>query len=94
MTKQTLNRTIVNNEQNIGSDLTKRYRAVLQAKAAYDQAGAELALESKNMDTAQRKFDLGSLSRLDYLKQKNAYDTKKSCYKDSRACLVPGGSEL
>ncbi|MGL6217832.1 MAG: TolC family protein [Lacrimispora sphenoides] len=87
ITKQTLNRTISNNEQNIGSDLTKRYRAALQAKAAYDQAGAELALESKNMDTAQRKYDLGALSKLDYLKQKNAYDTKNLAIKTAELAL-------
>lgn len=87
VTKQTLNRTIASNEQNIGSDVTKCYRAVLQAKAAYDQAGAELALESKNMDTAQRKFDLGSLSRLDYIKQKNAYDTKNIAIKTAELTL-------
>lgn len=87
ITKQTLNRTITSNEQNIGSDLTKRYRAVLQAKAAYDQAGAEFALESKNMDTAQRKYDLGSLSKLDYLKQKNAYDTKNLAIKTAELAL-------
>lgn len=87
ITKQTLNRTISSNEQNIGSDLTKRYRAVLQAKAAYDQAGAEFALESKNMDTAQRKYDLGALSKLDYLKQKNAYDTKNLAIKTAELVL-------
>ncbi len=87
ITKQTLNRTISSNEQNIGSDLTKRYRAVLQAKAAYDQAGAEFALESKNMDTAQRKYDLGALSKLDYLKQKNAYDTKNLAIKTAELAL-------
>ncbi|WP_313186109.1 TolC family protein [Lacrimispora sp.] len=87
ITKQTLNRTISSNEQNIGSDVTKCYRAVLQAKAAYDQAEAELALESKNMDTAQRKFDLGTLSRLDYIKQKNAYDTKNIAIKTAELTL-------
>ncbi len=87
VTKQTLNRTIASNEQNIGSDVTKCYRAVLQAKAAYDQAQAELVLESKNMDTAQRKLDLGSLSRLDYIKQKNAYDTKSFAIKSAELTL-------
>ncbi|MDR7812905.1 TolC family protein [Lacrimispora sp.] len=87
ITKQTLNRTISSNEQNIGSDVTKCYRAVLQAKAAYDQAEAELVLESKNMDTAQRKFDLGTLSRLDYIKQKNAYDTKNIAIKTAELTL-------
>jgi outer membrane protein TolC len=88
VTKETLNRTISNNEQNIGSDLTKCYRAVQQAKAVYGQAAAELALENKNMDTAQRKYDLGALSRLDYLKQKNACDTKNTAIKTAELSLV------
>ena len=39
------------------------------------------------MDTAQRKFDLGSLSRLDYVKQKNAYDTKNIAMKTAELTL-------
>lgn len=76
ITKSTLTRTISSNEQNINSDLVKSYQAVLQAKASYEQAVAEFELESKNMDTAERKQSVGSLSRLDYMKQKNAFNTK------------------
>ncbi|MEY8357385.1 TolC family protein, partial [Lachnospiraceae bacterium 54-53] len=87
ITKETLNRTISNNEQNISTDLVKNYQAVLQAKASYEQAVAEYDLESKNMDTAERKFQIGSLSRLDYLKQKNAYNTKGIAVKTAELTL-------
>jgi len=39
------------------------------------------------MDTAQRKYDLGALSKLDYLKQKNAFDTKNLAIKTSELAL-------
>lgn len=87
ITKSTLTRTIKSNEQNINSDLVKSYQAVLQAKASYGQAVAEFELESKNMDTAERKQSVGSLSRLDYLKQKNAYNTKNINVKKAQLTL-------
>lgn len=75
VTKDTLNRTIASNEQNISTDLVKSYQEVLQAKAAYDQAVTEYNLESKNMEAAERKVSVGSMSQLDYRKQKNAFIT-------------------
>ena len=87
ITKETLNRTISNNEQNISTDLVKNYQAVLQAKASYEQAAAEFELESKNMETAERKYQIGTISRLDYLKQKNAYNTKNIAIKTAELAL-------
>jgi outer membrane protein TolC len=86
-TKSTLTRTISSNEQNINSDLVKSYQTVLQAKASYEQAVAEFELESKNMDTAERKQSVGSLSRLDYMKQKNAFNTKNISVKKAQLTL-------
>ena len=76
ITKDTLNRTIASNEQNISTDLVKSYQEVLQAKAAYEQAVTEYNLESRNMEAAERKAQVGSISGLDYRKQKNALITK------------------
>jgi len=87
VTKETLKRTIASNEQNIGTDLVKSYQEVLQAKAAYDQAVAEYNLESKNMDTAERKFQVGQMSGLDYRKQKNALITKTNGVKTAELTL-------
>jgi len=87
ITKETLKRTISSNEQNINTDLVKDYQAVLQAKAAYEQAVAEFDLESKNMDTAQRKYQVRMLSPLDYQKQKNTYNTKSIAIKTAELTL-------
>lgn len=87
ITKETLKRTIANNEQNINTDMVKCYQAVLQAKAANDQAVLEYNLESKNMETADRKYQVGQISRLDYQKQKNAYNTKQIATKTAELAL-------
>lgn len=87
LTKETLKRTISNNEQNINTELVKAYQAVLQAKAAYEQAAAEFDLESKNMDAAERKHQIGMVSALDYQKQKNAYNTKSIAIKTAELTL-------
>jgi outer membrane protein TolC len=87
ITKETLKRTVSNNEQTIKSELVKSHQAVLQAKASYDQAAAELELESKNMETAEHKQQVGTLSRLDYMKQKNAFNTKSISLKKAQLTL-------
>lgn len=87
ITKDTLKRTISSNEQNIGSDLVKDYQVVLQAKTNYEQAVAEFNLESQNMTTAERKLQVGSLGRLDYLKQKNEYIKKTIGVKTAELAL-------
>ncbi|WP_367568811.1 TolC family protein [Lacrimispora sp.] len=87
-TIESLNRAIESNVQNINADMVKNHQAVLQAKAAYDQAAAEFELESKNMGTAQRKFDIGMLSRLEYLQQKNTYNSKSTGIKTAELALA------
>lgn len=87
ITKDTLNRTIASNEQNISTDLVKSYQEVLQAKAAYEQAVTEYNLESRNMEAAERKAQVGSISGLDYRKQKNALITKTNGVKTAQLKL-------
>jgi len=87
ITKDTLKRTISSNEQNIGTDVVKSYQEVLQTKAAYEQAVTEYNLESKNMETAERKAQVGSMSKLDYRKQRNALVTKTNGVKTAELTL-------
>lgn len=87
ITKETLNRTIASNEQNISTDLVKSYQDVLQAKAAYEQAVAEHQLESRNMESAERKLQIGTVSPMDYRKQKNAFITKSNGVKTAELTL-------
>lgn len=88
ITKSTLERTISSNEQNIITNLVNSYQDVQQSKAAYDQAVVEYELENKNMEAAERKYNNGMLSELDYKKQKNAYDTKNIGVKIARLNLL------
>lgn len=87
VTKETLKRTIANNQQNISTDLVKSYQSVLLAQSSCEQAEAELELERKNLDTAERKYQAGTVSRLEYLKQKNTYNTKAIAVKTAELDL-------
>lgn len=62
-TKESLNRTIADNEQKIASALVSGYQNVLAAKLSYDQAAAELLLEQRNLESLQIQFDQGNASR-------------------------------
>ncbi len=74
-TKETLETTIRENEANIGASLTASYQNVLAARTAYELAVAQEALEQKNLETAERSFQLGQISQVDYLTQKNTTET-------------------
>lgn len=62
-TKESLNRTIADNEQKIASALVSGYQNVLAAKLSYDQAAAELLLEQRNLQSLQIQFNQGNASR-------------------------------
>lgn len=76
--RQTLEKTVQDDEQKIGAALNNQYHAVLQAKTAYDQAIADFDLEAKNMQTAQLKFDLKMLSKLEYIQTQTAFTEKQA----------------
>jgi outer membrane protein TolC len=75
--RDTLERTIRESEQTIGANLTASYQNVLAKKASYDLSVAQAALEEKNLQTAERQFGLGGISRMDYLTQKNTTETAR-----------------
>lgn len=62
-TVESLNRTIADNEQKIGSELVTSHQNVLSAKIAYEQAVAELELENKNWSNVQAKYEQGTASK-------------------------------
>lgn len=75
---ETLRTTVNDNKQKIASDIDVAYNAVQQAKVAYQQAQAELDVESRNMAAAEQKQKAGTISRLDYVRQENAFITKQT----------------
>lgn len=62
-TVESLNRTIADNEQKIGSALVTSHQNVLSAKIAYEQAVAELELENRNWSNVQAKYKQGTASK-------------------------------
>lgn len=73
-TKESLETTVRENEQNIGASLTAGYQSVLSAKTAYELAAAQAELEQRNFQTAARSYELGTVSRIEYVTQKNTTD--------------------
>lgn len=71
-----LKTTIEDNKQKISSDIDITYHAVLQAQVDYQQACADLEVEAQKMDTARRKYETGSMSRMAYNQQENSYQSK------------------
>lgn len=87
ITRETLKRTINSNEQNINTALIKAYQEVMQANAAYEQAGLEFQLESKNMETAKQKYQLRLVSALAYQNGERLYNAKRIAVKTAELTL-------
>ena len=62
-TKESLQKTIADNEQKIGSALVTNYQNVLAAKLAYDQAAAELELARRDLQSMELQFQQGRASQ-------------------------------
>lgn len=76
-TIDSLNKTIADNEQKIGSSLVTNYQNVLTAKLALDQAAAELELENRNLRSAEVNFQQGNISRTELENQQYAVQNKQ-----------------
>lgn len=74
-TKETLQTTIRENEANIGASLTTSYQNVLAARTAHELAVAQAGLEQKNLETAQRQYDLGQIGQMEYQNQRIKTET-------------------
>ncbi|MDO5408311.1 MAG: TolC family protein [Eubacteriales bacterium] len=80
-TVESLKKTIADNEQKIGSSLVTSYQNVLAAKLAYDQAAADLELETRNTRTMELQYQQGSVSRNEYESQQQLLENKQLAVK-------------
>ena len=85
--KESLQMTIDDNIQRIGSSVDSAYKNVIQSQTAYQQAAVSLEVASKNMEAAERKMQIGTLSRLDYLTQQYAYLPAQVAMEDASMAL-------
>ncbi len=68
-TRENLENTIRDNEQNIASDITGKYQSLLEAQAAYTLALTQQTIEAQTMAATEEKFQIGAVSRLEYLQE-------------------------
>ena len=85
--KESLQMTIDDNIQRIGSSVDSAYKNVIQSQTAYQQAAVSLEVASKKMEAAERKMQIGTLSRLDYLNQQYAYLQAQVAMEDASMAL-------
>lgn len=76
-TKESLERTIADNERKIASALETNYQNVLAAKLAYDQAVADLEFANRTMQTMTVQYQQGDISKNDYENQQYTVRTKE-----------------
>ena len=81
--KESLQMTIDDNIQRIGASVDSAYKNVIKAQTAYQQASVALDAASKNMEAAERKMTIGTISRLDYLSQQYAYLQAQTAMKNA-----------
>lgn len=82
-----MERTIEEQTATISSSLVNLYNDVLQKRNEYQTAVAAFELEKTKMDAAERKMQVGTIGRLEYLQQKNAYVTKEIAVKTADLAL-------
>lgn len=85
--QQSLSRTIDQQREQIASSMVNLYNDVLQKRNELQTAKAAYELEKTKMDAAERKMQVGTIGRLEYLQQKNALKTKEVAAKNADLAL-------
>lgn len=75
--KKNMERTIKNQEENIKAGIQNLYNDVLQKKISLELAEASLNTATAGMNAASIKYQLGTISRLQYLQEEAAYLEKQ-----------------
>lgn len=75
--RENMERTIREQTAEISASLVNLYNDVIQKRNEYQTSIAAFELEKTKMEAAERKLSLGSIGRLEYLQQENAYKTKE-----------------
>ena len=84
---QNLQRTIKQEKEEVSSSLVNLYNDVLQKRNELQTAKAAYELEKTKMETAERKWQLGTIGRLEYMQQQNALKTKEIAVKTGDLAL-------
>lgn len=86
--KENLEKTIRDNQQKISSDITTKYQSLLTARASYELALAEQTIEAQTLAAAERKFQTGSASQLDYQQELYNMSAKNTAVETAKLSLL------
>lgn len=64
--------------QQIEADVEARYNQLKQAQSDYIQAEGEYQVEARSAQAAERRYQLGAISRNEYLQQQGGLASKES----------------
>lgn len=87
-TKESLQKTVADNERQIGSALMTNYQNVLAARLTLQQTEADLALEQQNAQTLQRQYEQGNVSKNQYETGQYSLQTKQLAVNDAKLALL------
>lgn len=73
--KVTLERSLKDEEKSIAQKLTALYDAAVQSQQELEEARRSTQTAKENLESAERQKAAGSIGNLQYLQQKNAYDS-------------------
>lgn len=74
-------RSLDQTEQTVKSSFEGLYDAACQSRSSYDSAKIAYDMEKNNMDAADRKYQLGMMSQLEYLQQKAQFSKAETTLK-------------
>jgi len=87
-TKKIYDQTVANDREQVGVALNAAYSSVQQAKTAYDEAAVNLDVETRNLSAASTKYNLGSISLLEYRQAEAALVTAQTGLEIKRLALL------
>ena len=73
-----MNQKVETGRRQIEADVEAKYKLLKQAQADYDQTRGELELAVRNAQAAERRYSLGTISRNEYLQQRDGLASKQS----------------
>ena len=82
--RENLEKTIHDNQQRIASDVQTKYQSLLTARASYELAIAEQAIEAQKLAAAALRFQTGTASRLEYQQETYTMQEKDTAVETSK----------
>lgn len=87
-TRENLQNTIRDNEQNIASDITSKYQSLLEAQSSYNLALTQQAVEAQTLAAVQQRFQIGAASQLEYLQESYNMSSRNTAVETAALSLL------